>query len=222
MSPGGQFRMSLDSAGEPTPGEPTGSTLRVYPRVCGGSPRARAAAGWSPRSIPACAGEPCSPTWRTGVERVYPRVCGGACVRASSKFTRRGLSPRVRGSPDLDGARDTAQGSIPACAGEPGSSGCRTATSRVYPRVCGGACTLARVVVPVPGLSPRVRGSPPLAGPPQVAQGSIPACAGEPSPPSETLVRSGVYPRVCGEPGAHMVILDTRAGLSPRVRGSPQ
>ena len=209
-------------AGEPPARECPRSGTGVYPRVCGGSPADRLAAHRYTGSIPACAGEPCSPTWRTGVERVYPRVCGGACVRASSKFTRRGLSPRVRGSPDLDGARDTAQGSIPACAGEPGSSGCRTATSRVYPRVCGGACTLARVVVPVPGLSPRVRGSPGglLRG--GRLPGSIPACAGEPGTGSESIVREAVYPRVCGGAEPTPEPSDNPRGLSPRVRGSPR
>ena len=84
-------------AGEPAiPAAVTGS-LRVYPRVCGGtawrysctlagdglSPRVRgnrlacASTACTSRSIPACAGEPASRTYRVGRSEVYPRVCGG-------------------------------------------------------------------------------------------------------------------------------------------------
>ena len=69
----------------------------VYPRVCGGTMRARRiwpwSAGLSPRvrgnlgchlaatkfwgSIPACAGEPSAAYRRRVCTTVYPRVCGG-------------------------------------------------------------------------------------------------------------------------------------------------
>ena len=71
---------------------------RVYPRVCGGSAEAAAAAadalGLSPRvrgilagitalitvvrSIPACAGDPVQHRKVSGGGGVYPRVCGGS------------------------------------------------------------------------------------------------------------------------------------------------
>ncbi len=70
------------------------------------------------------------------------------------------------------------------------------------------------------GLSPRVRGS---LGDRDLARGrdrSIPACAGEPRPPSAGGPTPPVYPRVCG--GARWInpIPTSNAGLSPRVRGS--
>ena len=49
--------------------------------------------------IPAHAGEPTAypgsmlPSW------AYPRACGGALVRLPSALAKRGLSPRMRGSP---------------------------------------------------------------------------------------------------------------------------
>ena len=152
------------------------SLLSVYPRVCGGTysnPGHRYNKGLSPRvrgnrtqehgwpdcqgSIPACAGEP--PTYPSA--QIY-------VVR-----------------------------SIPACAGEP--AGLRAPTChRVYPRVCGGTAVpvqpadkvYPRVCGGTPfsilssgqwGLSPRVRGN---QQPPPRRNGSIPACAGEPTPSS--------------------------------------
>ena len=51
------------------------------------------------RSIPACAGEPCSGEGRCRLRRVYPRVCGGNPITLHQ---------------DTHILR-----SIPACAGEP-------------------------------------------------------------------------------------------------------
>ena len=84
-------------AGEPRRDGDSSDDAEVYPRVCGGttlhlfvqlrrhglSPRVRGNPGsvrfrpGARRSIPACAGEPCSApaTWIPA--RVYPRVCGG-------------------------------------------------------------------------------------------------------------------------------------------------
>ena len=49
-----------------------------------------------------------------------------------------GLSPRVRGNPPVLTPAALAQGSIPACAGEPGERGIDAFGVEVYPRVCGG------------------------------------------------------------------------------------
>ena len=156
----------------------------VYPRVCGGtqpchrtSPRRT---GLSPRvrgnlrvvskpsltfgSIPACAGEPRSASLDAASYRVYPRVCGGTLRRSAGCAACWGLSPRVRGN---HSPRKVF-----------------TFVNRVYPRVCGGT------VVPRPcrsvasGLSPRVRGNPGDLAVSSIDTGSIPACAGEPSPES--------------------------------------
>ena len=111
----------------------------VYPRVCGGttcccifdtvlvglSPRVRGNPQHSlnhqrsPRSIPACAGEPRRISHDYPSYEVYPRVCGGTRWLFVRSALFRGLSPRVRGNriSTLWGATET--GSIPACAGEP-------------------------------------------------------------------------------------------------------
>ncbi len=70
-------------------------------------------------SIPACAGEPDAANRALNQSRVYPRVCGGATGIFCLIALRSGLSPRVRGSLTRIKNGIVADGSIPACAGEP-------------------------------------------------------------------------------------------------------
>ena len=152
---------------------------------------------------------------------VYPRVCGGTGLWRTEIDSRVGLSPRVRGNLDELNLRRRYRRSIPACAGEPRRLDILYESPRVYPRVCGGTGLAPRGVNPDAGLSPRVRGN--LQGSPRVlaGQGSIPACAGEPSVPTDLNAFSTVYPRVCG--GTDVADSDSAPtdGLSPRVRGNP-
>ena len=87
-------------AGEPRPLRLPERLTGVYPRVCWGTGGVTAGTGFS---------------W------VYPRVCGGTCRGLSTEGWVVGLSPRVRGNPKLKTSMGTRLGSIPACAGEPGT-----------------------------------------------------------------------------------------------------
>ncbi len=89
-------------------------------------------------------------------------------------------------------------GSIPAGAGEPGPIISVTSLGWVYPRGCGGAKNRLGITEPVPGLSPRVRGSPAFGKGHDAATGSIPAGAGEPLSPPHASPSVTVYPRGCG------------------------
>ena len=177
--------------------------VKVYPRVCGGTPwsddRPASGGGLSPRvrgnqcarggrwqcgwSIPACAGEPTTMTSKLSVSRVYPRVCGGTCHHAAPGQIGNGLSPRVRGNRPDDIVFDAGVRSIPACAGEPLPEVEGEADTRVYPRVCGGTWRPRPASAAYIGLSPRVRGNRQSAPSTLLPQGSIPACAGEPPLP---------------------------------------
>ena len=151
----------------------------VYPRVCRGTGENltfyRTLEGLSPRvqgnraergrgrhvvrSIPACAGEPGScKTPRRGC-RVYPRVCRGTSWFGITHTLLAGLSPRVQGNHGVRLQYLGVQGSIPACAGEPGR--CRRfRTARwVYPRVCRGTHIASHKRASAEGLSPRVQGN---------------------------------------------------------------
>ena len=147
-------------------------------------------------------------------------MCGGTDIAAAGIGLAAGLSPRVRGNPDVITYAEIAQRSIPACAGEPGTATPNGATSRVYPRVCGGTTGSDPAPHRSWGLSPRVRGNRWVSAGRTQSGRSIPACAGE---PILTIMDSNgrpVYPRVCGgtADGDRGVLFD--AGLSPRVRGN--
>ena len=94
-------------------------------------------------------------------------------------------------------------------------------SSRVYPRVCGGTEPSPAGGCVMQGLSPRVRGN--LDGILHRLSdgGSIPACAGEPSPAPVPPTPPTVYPRVCGGTVRHAGYTPGAGGLSPRVRGNP-
>ena len=227
-------------AGEPGIPMPPATRKQVYPRVCGGTPTIApsrcGSSGLSPRvrgnrlpggnpcpwagSIPACAGEPVPARHSRDPDTVYPRVCGGTAESCPVPRARKGLSPRVRGNQVEWTPAGYECRSIPACAGEPGTSPGMCITTRVYPRVCGGTPYRAVDLAGGVGLSPRVRGN--RRGDLVGAQGlgSIPACAGEPAPARRKAASKPVYPRVCGGTSFEPADFCEPCGLSPRVRGN--
>ncbi len=228
-------------AGEPAAVNSRPTTAAVYPRVCGGtldlvrwiadaqglSPRVRGnrrpppRTTRTPRSIPACAGEPFPALPERQMIQVYPRVCGGTNCRMMSTMGSIGLSPRVRGNPASASSSLSSSGSIPACAGEPIENQDYTWRMAVYPRVCGGTeLCLTATTSPV-GLSPRVRGNLDDRVRSRLRGGSIPACAGEPVSYWPLPAEVPVYPRVCGGTPPGPSVHQAAEGLSPRVRGNP-
>ncbi len=145
-------------------------------------------------------------------------VCGGAQLAVVALAMLGGPFPRVRGSPRRGVHRRSFEGSIPACAGEPGRRIARVTISAVHPRVCGGASNDPTVVRSWWGPSPRVRGSLARASCLVLSIRSIPACAGEPPPEGHM---SGPSPRVRGSPRrvGHRV---GRRGSIPACAGEPQ
>ena len=152
--------------------------------------------------------------------RVYPRVCGGTPVLKQADMIAEGLSPRVRGNLGLLGFAAVPEGSIPACAGEPGNPARRPRLPGVYPRVCGGTSDGPHPQPGEVGLSPRVRGNLVKVPLQQLQPGSIPACAGEPAASPPRRQRARVYPRVCGGTASMVKDISNTRGLSPRVRGN--
>ena len=184
-----------------------------------GKPRQPPRADMANRSIPACAGETLAGAGRGGKERVYPRVCGGNSHGHPPPPSASGLSPRVRGKPNVLPPSPVSAGSIPACAGETIAPDAVARRRRVYPRVCGGNPTVQTFARRDRGLSPRVRGKRlGLAQGGQVGR-SIPACAGETRFRPATGGGGGVYPRVCGGNASSPPCSVVMSGLSPRVRG---
>ena len=192
--------------------------IGLSPRVRG-IHRERRRAYQRPRSIPACAGDPDDGERRLPCLRVYPRVCGGSCACRRKSALSIGLSPRVRGIPYAGRGGRGSQGSIPACAGDPSGHRGGRGSQWVYPRVCGGSEDVQYTAAHAQGLSPRVRGIPPPRDSIRGRSRSIPACAGDPSPPKSAMRMCAVYPRVCGGSPDINTGGRTNRGLSPRVRG---
>ena len=227
-------------AGKPRHPRSRGCRRWVHPRVCGeaasagvicaksegpsprvrGSPRQADDAHVRAGSIPACAGKPISNRFLFILCGVHPRVCGEAAAAGSAAESKRGPSPRVRGSRRVDDRRPQRGGSIPACAGKPRTPVFSASTNRVHPRVCGEACPPRIVATMATGPSPRVRGSRRMFDSFRLGAGSIPACAGKPGPRWRACPGDRVHPRVCGEAWPGAAAIAGRAGPSPRVRGS--
>ena len=89
----------------------------------------------------------------------------------------------------------------------------------VYPRGCGATFHLLIRQEVNEGLSPRVRGYPPVAFRPVLPVGSIPAGAGLPVGRSLRMIFTWVYPRGCGATKVGHRHRANIQGLSPRVRG---
>ena len=90
-------------------------------------------------------------------------------------------------------------GIIPAYAGNTANS--RTMSRFVWdhPRVCGEHKYGLPVRLPVPGSSPRMRGTQIRESSGTVGHGIIPAYAGNTSPDYQSYTIGGDHPRVCGE-----------------------
>ena len=185
--------------GESSPAAVSGAGgAGLSPRVRGihhGRPRPAVDAG----SIPACTGNPPAQCGSRSTRKVYPRVYGESTSSRTSPGIDTGLSPRVRGIPQLLEIALSTGGSIPACTGNPAPFGRRWTTERVYPRVYGESAGPMPRGGGAPGLSPRVRGIPTSVASPSKPSGSIPACTGNPVWPRRIRRSAAVYPRVYGE-----------------------
>ena len=171
----------------------------LSPRVRGNLFSKESGRAWA-RSIPACTGEPV-PVHRVPVTvMVYPRVYGGTTLPPHPHVGDRGLSPRVRGNRGRGRGGRWANGSIPACTGEPLLAHGNDEVLKVYPRVYGGTAGSGARIPADKGLSPRVRGNR--------------GCR------QRGAIVTRVYPRVYGGTPCKPSMSFCACGLSPRVRGN--
>ena len=174
------------------------------------------------RSIPAWAGEPRPDTPPNLPTGVYPRVGGGTDSATIPERRVIGLSPRGRGNL-RQGVQQLGQaGSIPAWAGEPPSGLSHRPGATVYPRVGGGTQQQNLDNVRAKGLSPRGRGNLKAQGVHSLANGSIPAWAGEPPVATFLSAMSRVYPRVGGGTSQRRRHTGLGRGSIPAWAGEPR
>ena len=131
-----------------------------------------------------------------------------------------GSSPRMRGTPPVNDGHNRRIGIIPAYAG---NTSRRIRSSFVrwdHPRVCGEHTLPARKESSSPGSSPRMRGTQRIHVDFPLAEGIIPAYAGNTLKCATMYTWVRDHPRVCGE-HAHRNDNGTNdMGSSPRMRGT--
>ena len=111
-------------------------------------------------------------------------------------------------------------GSIPARAGQPAAHRARRRWCGVYPRTRGATRRATAPVSAGRGLSPHARGNRRRIRRCDVADGSIPARAGQPLVDSQNPHRPQVYPRTRGATSVMALKWALRSGLSPHARGN--
>ena len=186
-----------------------------------GTRAVRAACGRAGGIIPAYAG---NTRWMIPPVRArgdHPRVCGEHCGEHSASFGVLGSSPRMRGTHSRCRRAANVTGIIPAYAGNTRPSSSRPVPGRDHPRVCGEHHCKKRIDQGQTGSSPRMRGTPFVVIAVTVWRGIIPAYAGNTARFAQRFRRGRDHPRVCGEHSRWTWTGRTRAGSSPRMRGTP-
>ena len=171
-------------------------------------------------SIPARAGQPSRATRSTFRHRVHPRASGATSNWRLHSNTIVGPSPRERGNLPPFGEAFGAFWSIPARAGQPGSCPRRTCRRWVHPRASGATLREITQLERDGGPSPRERGNPREERVACLADGSIPARAGQPSKASATTSGPRVHPRASGATVIRDESTSGGVGPSPRERGN--
>ena len=172
--------------------------------------------------IPAHAGQPagCSAAQsRTGA---YPRSRGATVAAYLEHAHESGLSPLTRGNQCVSLASSRSRGPIPAHAGQPRRDYRRLARRRAYPRSRGATLRRGRRQAHRRGLSPLTRGNLSRVLFDQLADGPIPAHAGQPEALDDVGGGAGAYPRSRGATSRASARVSVRPGLSPLTRGNRQ
>ena len=171
--------------------------------------------------IPAYAGNTRERHGTVSDRRDHPRVCGEHLPASSGSCTRRGSSPRMRGTQKTTANTHHTSGIIPAYAGNTQSNTMRGASVWDHPRVCGEHGDNNEESIEDLGSSPRMRGTPYRQ--PVLAHGAgiIPAYAGNTRLQRYQHERCRDHPRVCGEHCEGLFVASGDVGSSPRMRGTP-
>ena len=151
---------------------------------------------------------------------VHLRGCGERAAAHAAVVGRIGSSPRVRGTPRCVRVGCLELRFIPAGAGNARSSSGRCPRSTVHPRGCGERAGHHAKRPPLPGSSPRVRGTRENSPLSSSIGRFIPAGAGNASDRTSSHRPPPVHPRGCGERVTSSLSSMADTGSSPRVRGT--
>ena len=152
--------------------------------------------------------------------RDHPRACGEHVIVSVVLLSSSGSSPRMRGTLRRRGINPQAAGIIPAHAGNTVSAWPVHGSIRDHPRACGEHRTQRVCADTERGSSPRMRGTPWIDRVRGVQAGIIPAHAGNTNPQRQANCLARDHPRACGEHGTKGAKDKSKAGSSPRMRGT--
>ena len=141
---------------------------------------------------------------------------------AESGRTAARLIGQARGKLHASALLPTAPGPIPAGAGETIAMSERRSMRGAYPRRRGGNIQTEYPEQYGKGLSPQARGKPAEKSSARLADGPIPAGAGETPQPEGVCPRRGAYPRRRGGNTQRRIMSAHLMGLSPQARGKLQ
>ena len=153
--------------------------------------------------------------------RDHPRVCGEHLMNDAKNKVPSGSSPRMRGTPMACFTFRAQSGIIPAYAGNTRISATLLVVRKDHPRVCGEHFRQPLHAVPLPGSSPRMRGTLHFDSAQGDAPGIIPAYAGNTRVIPYIVEQTWDHPRVCGEHSVLESQSRSQLGSSPRMRGTP-
>ena len=170
--------------------------------------------------IPAGAGLTTCPNCGKPMFRDHPRGCGAHTLSCVCTESKRGSSPRVRGSHAIMCLHGIEAGIIPAGAGLTAQI-CRVGRpAGDHPRGCGAHWIPLPASPPCRGSSPRVRGSQQIRHAGIPPGGIIPAGAGLTNENQVPCFPQRDHPRGCGAHSTCRLASFPSSGSSPRVRGS--
>ena len=149
--------------------------------------------------IPACAGNTLHPPTRVLLWRDHPRMRGEHPRCRVLPYVSSGSSPHARGTLLTDWRSTMLNGIIPACAGNTHGNGISPPCSRDHPRMRGEHADDRTAGSARRGSSPHARGTQVLCAGCAVADGIIPACAGNTSSTTTTRASKRDHPRMRGE-----------------------
>ena len=134
----------------------------------------------------------------------------------------RGSSPRMRGTPSDEVRQRVESGLIPTYAGNTHTHDSRRSPAGAHPHVCGEHSMSTPAQISLLGSSPRMRGTRNIAENENFRLGLIPTYAGNTTFPQHTSPSLRAHPHVCGEHPNLCTRTRSKAGSSPRMRGTPQ
>ena len=170
--------------------------------------------------IPAYAGNTAADRLRNRFNRDHPRVCGEHLALSTLASATQGSSPRMRGTPVAGAGAVVFAGIIPAYAGNTTKMIIMICTIWDHPRVCGEHVPATAPTTPPTGSSPRMRGTLRRFWRCALADGIIPAYAGNTCGLVPHAFFGKDHPRVCGEHNDNDGESIEDLGSSPRMRGT--